>query len=692
MFCSLFWWRWKLTLAVCNVGDQVDTWTNVVLKFQGVSIKCWPRRVSLRSKPMPMFPLLPMLIISEPRHDFCSAYGSDAKASGSMAVQKLILISIISGLVSGTGEVEGTCSHIDIASGDDCDEEIAGLIHLKTTSENVTVKTSTCLRSNASIYLDHLQNGGKDCWEACGKRGGFCDFCGGHLCCAPNGEGDEGCHKEVCKDTGDWPKNWFQRRRHSFCSRIKSNAEDLTLTQQESQVEVPQVTTETDQSHQQSHFRLLNAFAKRPISGNVASLVDWFDFVSGDKGHVAQFRFPKGQYQAKNCNLAQVLPVLNGTQVDIIGAGYSYYLKKTSPKSLSINMGECKCAAYSNGEFTACAGDLLGDALRILDKEGRKLPTFGSFHHVSFGGMVASFSHGSNAQYNSIVDTMNWMEIYDLKSKSFQVIKNLTMIKQVIASRSFIMTRANFKTETNPFVLTVATQTSGNELVDMEFLDSLDKVENLVAYQRFERDGTYMIEAFGSRPLTMEQINILHKRAYSPHVCAKEYGKCRFVDFLVADDDLDDENHGIFGYSFDLNGHVVKASQVEGWWDATEPIGSNFFGERVSFPAKKCHFRGLAIWIVCEGLWCDHHVCLLPQEFPFLVWANATYHQFATRQMRKSRSVLDLVGNQFLGSARSSKATLESCDQALWFCRYICPLWSFTFGARTDQGSILDLE
>ena len=517
---------------------------------------------------------------------FAQLMAQNAKASGSMAVQKLILISIISGLVSGTGEVEETCSHIDIASGDDCDEEIAGLIHLKTTSENVTVKTSTCLRSNASIYLDHLQNGGKDCWEACGKRGGFCDFCGGHLCCAPNGEGDEGCHKEVCKDTGDWPKNWFQRRRHSFCSRIKSNAEDLTLTQQESQVEVPQVTTETDQSHQQSHFRLLNAFAKRPISGNVASLVDWFDFVSGDKGHVAQFRFPKGQYQAKNCNLAQVLPVLNGTQVDIIGAGYSYYLKKTSPKSLSINMGECKCAAYSNGEFTACAGDLLGDALRILDKEGRKLPTFGSFHHVSFGGMVASFSHGSNAQYNSIVDTMNWMEIYDLKSKSFQVIKNLTMIKQVIASRSFIMTRANFKTETNPFVLTVATQTSGNELVDMEFLDSLDKVENLVAYQRFERDGTYMIEAFGSRPLTMEQINILHKRAYSPHVCAKEYGKCRFVDFLVADDDLDDENHGIFGYSFDLNGHVVKASQVEGWWDATEPFGSNFFGERVSFPAK----------------------------------------------------------------------------------------------------------
>ena len=191
-----------------------------------------------------------------------------------------------------------------------------------------------------------------------------------------------------------------------------------------------------------------------------------------------------------------------------------------------------------------------------------------------------------------LIPWVGW-KIYDLKSKSFQVIKNLTMIKQVIASRSFIMTRANFKTETNPFVLTVATQTSGNELVDMEFLDSLDKVENLVAYQRFERDGTYMIEAFGSRPLTMEQINILHKRAYSPHVCAKEYGKCRFVDFLVADDDLDDENHGIFGYSFDLNGHVVKASQVEGWWDATEPIGSNFFGERVSFPAKKMPLPGL---------------------------------------------------------------------------------------------------
>ena len=293
MFCSLFWWRWKLTLAVCNVGDQVDTWTNVVLKFQGVSIKCWPRRVSLRSKPMPMFPLLPMLIISEPRHDFCSAYGSDAKASGSMAVQKLILISIISGLVSGTGEVEGTCSHIDIASGDDCDEEIAGLIHLKTTSENVTVKTSTCLRSNASIYLDHLQNGGKDCWEACGKRGGFCDFCGGHLCCAPNGEGDEGCHKEVCKDTGDWPKNCFNAdvirfvlvsnrmlktwHWHSRSHKLKCHRWQLK------QIKVTNKAT----------FVCWMLLQKRPISGNVASLVDWFDFVSGDKGHVAQFRFSK---------------------------------------------------------------------------------------------------------------------------------------------------------------------------------------------------------------------------------------------------------------------------------------------------------------------------------------------------------------------------------------------------------------
>ncbi len=511
-----------------------------------------------------------------------------------MAVQKLIqliLISIVSGIVSGTGEVEGSCQ-----GGDNCDEEIAGLIHLKTA--NLTVTNSTCVRSNATIYVDHLENGGKDCYWACGQKGGYCDFCGGHLCCAPNGEGDEGCHKEVCKETGDWAHNWWTRRRHSFCLRIKSKTEDLTLTQQESQVEVPQVTTETDQSAQQTHFRLSNAFTKRQISGNVASLADWFDFVPADKGYVAQFRFPKGQYQANNCNLAQVLPVLNSTQLDIIGAGYSYYLKKTSPKSLSINMGECKCAAYSNGNFTACAGDLLGDALRILDKEGRKLPTFGSFQHVSFGGMIASFSHGSNAQYNSIVDTMNWMEIYDLNSKSFQVIENLTLIKQVIASRSFIMTRANFKTETNPFVFTVATQTSGNELVDMEFLDSLDKVENLVAYQRFERDGSYMMEAFGSRPLTMEQINILHKKAYSPHVCAKEYSKCRFVDFLFADDDLDD-SHGIFGYSFDLNGHVVKASEVEGWWDA-EPLGSRFFGLK-TFPATEPTSRAWQFELCVKG-------------------------------------------------------------------------------------------
>ena len=74
------------------------------------------------------------------------------------------------------------------------------LIHLKQGQRGFrSVTPSSCQRSNESIYLEHLDHGGDDCWWNCGERGGFCEYCGGHLCCAPNGEFDEGCHFEACK-------------------------------------------------------------------------------------------------------------------------------------------------------------------------------------------------------------------------------------------------------------------------------------------------------------------------------------------------------------------------------------------------------------------------------------------------------------------------------------------------------------
>lgn len=73
-----------------------------------------------------------------------------------------------------------------------------------------------------------------------------------------------------------------------------------------------------------------------------------------------------------------------------------------------------------------------------------------------------------------------------------------------------------------------------------------------------ETDGSYILETFGKKPLTAEQLHVLYKKNYSPHLCAKEYRKCRFVDFFLGGDDIDD-SRGIFGYSFDLNGHLVRA-------------------------------------------------------------------------------------------------------------------------------------
>lgn len=58
---------------------------------------------------------------------------------------------------------------------------------------------------------------------------------------------------------------------------------------------------------------------------------DGFSFAC--QGYVAQFRLPRGDYEAKSCNLAEVLPVIyESVHLDMIGAGFSYYLAKSEPK------------------------------------------------------------------------------------------------------------------------------------------------------------------------------------------------------------------------------------------------------------------------------------------------------------------------------------------------------------------------
>ena len=163
-----------------------------------------------------------------------------------------------------------------------------------------------------------------------------------------------------------------------------------------------------------------------------------------------------------------------------------FFLQFLSTQCKGINMGGCKCISYENSSLTACAGDVLADALRVLEPIGRKLLSHGEYHYLSFGGMLATFNHGSNQNYNSIVDGLNWMEVYSLKQKSFEVISNLTLMKEVIASRAFIMTRANFRTEPDDWVITVTDQTRGKEVMDQEFLTSLDGVEDLSAIVKFE--------------------------------------------------------------------------------------------------------------------------------------------------------------------------------------------------------------
>ena len=480
------------------------------------------------------------------------------------------------------------------------EEEDALLIHLKQGQRGFrSVTPSSCQRSNESIYLEHLDHGGDDCWWNCGERGGFCEYCGGHLCCAPNGEFDEGCHFEACKGTRDWEPSWhgLSRRRHHYCARFRPPVVDLTAA--EAQVEVPLVTTETEGASRQSQFRLSTALQARQITGTIAGLVKWFDFIPAVGGYVAQFRLPRGDYEAKSCNLAEVLPVMDeSVHLDMIGAGFSYYLAKSEPKHPSINMGGCKCISYENSSLTACAGDVLADALRVLEPIGRKLLSHGEYHYLSFGGMLATFNHGSNQNYNSIVDGLNWMEVYSLKQKSFEVISNLTLMKEVIASRAFIMTRANFRTEPDDWVITVTDQTRGKEVMDQEFLTSLDGVEDLSAIVKFETDGSYILETFGKKPLTAEQLHVLYKKNYSPHLCAKEYRKCRFVDFFLGGDDIDD-SRGIFGYSFDLNGHVVRSNQVQSWWDIRDTFGTRFFGEH--FPPSVATARMYQFELCVKG-------------------------------------------------------------------------------------------
>ncbi|CAE7365031.1 unnamed protein product [Symbiodinium sp. CCMP2592] len=484
---------------------------------------------------------------------------------------------------------------------EDHDQETAALLHLKSGKSGTMggpVMPSTCERSNVSVYLDHLEHGGDDCWWACGERGGFCEYCGGHLCCAPNGESDTGCHQEICAQTSDWDtNNPFSRRRHHFCGRFEPTAPNLTS--EEALIELPQVTTQTDESARQTRFRLLSALKGRHFTGAIASLVRWFDFIPAVNGYVAQFRLPIGDYQAKSCDLTGILAILGqASHLDMVGAGYSYYIAKSSPRHPSVNMGGCKCISYSNDTLTACAGDVLAEAIPVLESAGKMLISHGEYHYLSFGGMIATFNHGSSDSNNSIVDGINWMEFYDLSSKTFRMLSNLTLIKQVIASRSFIMTRANFRTVPDEYVITVTRQIRGKEVMDQDFLQSLDTVQFVSAVQRFQTDGSYVMEVFGASPLATAQLQVLYKKSFSPHVCAQDYRECRFVDFFLGGDDADD-SEGIFGYSFDLNGHVVKSIVVQAWWDVKDAFGTRFFGAH--FPSLVANARSYQFELCVRG-------------------------------------------------------------------------------------------
>lgn len=60
----------------------------------------------------------------------------------------------------------------------------------------------------------------------------------------------------------------------------------MNLTAAEAQVEVPLVTTETEGASRQSQFRLSTALQARQITGTIAGLVKWFDFIPAVGGNL----------------------------------------------------------------------------------------------------------------------------------------------------------------------------------------------------------------------------------------------------------------------------------------------------------------------------------------------------------------------------------------------------------------------
>ncbi|CAE7444812.1 unnamed protein product [Symbiodinium natans] len=160
------------------------------------------------------------------------------------------------------------------------------------------------------------------------------------------------------------------------------------------------------------------------------------------------------------------------------------------------------------------------------------------------------------------------------------------------------MTRANFRTVPDEYVITVTGQIRGKEVMDQDFLSSLDTLQFTTAVQRFQTDGSYVMEVFGASPLLTAQLHVIRKKSFSPHVCAQDYRKCRFVDFFLGGDDTDD-SQSIFGYSFDLNGHVVKSSVVQGWWDVEDAFGPRFFGTH--FPPQVANARSWQFELCVKG-------------------------------------------------------------------------------------------
>eukprot|EP00930_Biecheleria_cincta_P020040 TRINITY_DN15147_c0_g1_i1.p1 TRINITY_DN15147_c0_g1~~TRINITY_DN15147_c0_g1_i1.p1 ORF type:complete len:617 (-),score=79.14 TRINITY_DN15147_c0_g1_i1:326-2176(-) len=438
---------------------------------------------------------------------------------------------------------------------------------------------ATCKPS--TIYRGQLQNAGWNCWHQCGKQGGYCSYCGvGHVCCAPRGLHDEGCHKDVCRHTQDWSRVWYQRRRHHFCGSMPL----APMTPEDRSVDLPIVASSSKAEFDYDSSRLdIPLWVQDTFPDPIFDLVDFFDFIPSVRGYIAQYRLPKGDLQTTSCDLRPFLRTLRDHEkLDLIGAGYSYYIQKAMPRRPSINMQGCKCVEHDplNGSVTVCAATTFGEALEHLLPKGVKVPTSGEYHHLSFGGAIAVFNHGSDYRHNSLVDTVKWMEYYNLATKRFERESDLGKIKELIANRTYVMTRANIELEPDPLVITFAKQSRGKHHIDDAFVASLDNVRSLDLFLRYKPDGSHVAEAFGYRALTKEQQDVLIKKGIAPHVCALRYRDCRLVDFFRGGDEIGDSDY-IFGHSFELNGHIVKASDVEFYWGIADSFGKRFFGQHV---------------------------------------------------------------------------------------------------------------